>query len=36
VPIAVDVSYRGLDRGELRAPSGLDRWLLLFRIGEAF
>ena len=36
VPIALDLSYRGLDRGELRAPSGLDRWLLLFRVGEAF
>lgn len=36
VPIAVDISYRGLDRGELRAPSGLDGWLALFRIGEAF
>jgi len=36
VPIALDLSYRALDRGELRAPGGLDRWLLLFRIGEAF
>jgi outer membrane translocation and assembly module TamA len=36
VPIALDLSYRALDRGEWRAPSGLDRWLLLFRIGEAF
>ena len=36
LPIAIDVSYRGFDRGQLRAPSGLDRWLLLFRIGEAF
>ncbi len=36
VPVSIDVSYRGLDRGELRAPSGLDRWLVLFRVGEAF
>ena len=36
VPIALDVSYRALDRGDWRAPSGLDRWLMLFRIGEAF
>lgn len=36
VPIAVDVSYRLVDHSDLKAPSGLDRWLVFFRIGEAF
>jgi hypothetical protein len=36
VPVALDLSYRGLDHGELAAPSGLDRLLVLLRIGEAF
>jgi len=35
LPIAVDVSYRALDHGELAAP-GLDHLLVLLRIGEAF
>jgi outer membrane translocation and assembly module TamA len=36
LPVAIDVSYRALDHGDLAAPSGLDRVLALLRIGEAF
>ncbi|MDX2090613.1 MAG: BamA/TamA family outer membrane protein [Kofleriaceae bacterium] len=35
LPLAIDVSYRAVDHGDL-GPPGLSRLLVLFRLGEAF
>ncbi len=36
IPISLDVGYRVLEQGHWLGPGALDRWTLLFRIGEAF